>query len=634
MNKTAVIPKGTDLLTALVASGVYIKSNCGGEGVCGRCKVIVNSGKYESQETSRLSKEEISQGYALACLTVINGDIEVTVPEESILDMGTVKDVNDKTISLVRLDPESNDAPEGAALINEDVLTITPLVKKIYMELAPPNMDDKISDLDRLIRTVSEKIGKGHIEADMSIISSLGAVLRNSKWNITVSVADTGNVFRIISIESGNKESNNFGIALDIGTTTVTAQLVNLSDLSILGTKAMYNKQIVFGDDIITRIIFASGESGLERLHKAVTENINALINELAAAAGISREDITCVTCAGNTTMIHLLLRIDPAYLRKEPYVPTANSVPVFPAVNAGIRINPSGVLYCVPGVASYVGGDITAGVLSCGMGGEDKLTLLIDIGTNGEIVFGNKEWLVTSAASAGPAFEGTGVSCGMRASTGAIQNFSVDGDLNVEIKTINDEKPRGICGSGYIEIISEMFIRGIISRDGKINTDLKNDRVRMRDDEAEFVVAFKEETEGGFDIVVRESDIENIKRSKGAIYSAISVLLKKVGVKIEDVKNIYVAGGFGTYLDVNKAVLIGLLPDLPRHYFKYIGNSSLAGSREALISSMARNALKILAKKMTYIELSNDAEYNDEYVKSLFFPHTDLESFPTVKKA
>jgi uncharacterized 2Fe-2S/4Fe-4S cluster protein (DUF4445 family) len=410
-----------------------------------------------------------------------------------------------------------------------------------------------------------------------------------------------------------------------------------------LGTKATYNKQATFGSDVITRIIYAQKEDGLEKLHHAVIDGMNQMIQELIREHGIDLNDVTCVLCAGNTTMIHLLLRVDPAYIRKEPYIPTANFVPTIRASEAGIKINPRGLLSCVPGVSSYVGGDVTAGVLACGLDNEDDLSILIDIGTNGEIVLGNKEFLISDSASAGPAFEGSGLSCGMRASSGAIQRVKiVPAQFEVNYEVIGQVKPRGICGSGYIDLIAQMLKSGLLEKDGKIKR-IKNKRIRETEYGGEFVVVFKEESDSSSDIVITETDIDNIKRAKAAIYAATAILVKHMGLEFPMIKKFFIAGGFGTYIDIKHAINIGLLPDLPRSCtqergldkgrFIFVGNSSLAGSRQVLLSSEAMKKANEIAKKMTYFELSVDPAYMDEYMAALFFPHTDLNKFPSVKQ-
>ena len=621
-NKVARVEKGADLLFAAVSAGLHINSSCGGDGVCGRCKVVIKKGKFKTEPSGRISQGERKKGCVLACLTTVEGNLEVLVPKESQLGAQRPQDIYSEAV----------DIDKGKPIISEEVFTHSPISTKIYVEMPAPTQDDSVSDYERLMREIKSKYDIPIIQTGLRNIRKLGSILRYSDWKVTVTLGKRNETTEIVLIEPGDSSKENYGVAFDIGTTTVSGQLVDLNTKEILGTKATYNKQIVFGDDVITRIMFAKEENGLERLHHAVIDNMNTIIHELITEHKVPLSRVTGVMCAGNTTMMHLLLRVDPTHIRKDPYVSTANFVPVIRAAEAGIKIHPRGLLACIPGVSTYVGGDIVAGALACGINSIDKLTLLIDVGTNGEIVLGNKEWMASCSASAGPAFEGSGVSCGMRAVRGAIEKVEIGTGLDAKVKTIAGRKPMGICGSGYIDLISQMFKRRIIKRDGKINRDLRTKRIREKDGEYEYVVVPKSKACCGYDIVIRESDIENIKRSKGAIFSAASSLLKKFGLSFNDVETIYVAGGFGTFLNIESAVSIGLLPDLKREKFKFVGNSSLIGSREILLSYDTMKEAESIARKMTYIELSKDPGYMDEYVSALFFPHTDLEKFPSVK--
>lgn len=630
--KTAEVGRGADLLAAAISCGAFINSSCGGEGVCGRCKVIIKKGEFRTDPTGRISHEERKKGYVLACLTTIEGNLEVTIPKESRLDLSKIKDEEARFHRLKGLFSEATEIDKGKPIISDEVFTHSPISTKVYLQLPKPTLEDIASDYERLIREIQNKYKIEIIQAGLRSIKRLGSILRHSDWKITVTLGKRNETTEVVIIEPGDCSRENYGIAFDIGTTTVSGQLINLNTKQILGSKATYNKQIAFGDDVITRIIYATEESGLERLHHAVIDNMNSIIHELVNDSHIPLNNVTGLMCAGNTTMIHLLLRVDPKYIRREPYVSTANFVPVIRAAEAGIKIHPRGLLACIPGVSTYVGGDIVAGVVACGINNEEKLTLLIDVGTNGEIVLGNKEWMACCSASAGPAFEGSGVTCGMRAMKGAIERIKIGPDFDTKIKVIGNVKPMGICGSGYIDLVSEMFKKGIIKRDGKINADLKGKRIRKQDGEYEYVVIPKREACCGYDIVIRESDIENIKRSKGAIYSAASILVKKFGLRFNDIEKIYIAGGFGTYLNMDSAISTGLLPDLEREKFKFVGNSSLIGARSILLSYDTMKEAEDIARKMTYIELSKDPAYMDEYVSSLFFPHTHLEDFPSVK--
>jgi len=627
------VNKGRDLLSAAVAAGVYINSSCGGDGVCGRCKVIIKKGHIKTEPSGRVSMQEREKGYVLACQTTVHSDVAVDVPAESRLELDKISDEDLKLLRLKGIYSQAVDVDKGKRVIEEDLFAHSPLATKLYLELPSPTLTDTVSDLERLYREIRKIRDIPIIQTGLTNIKRLGRLFRESNWKVTVLLGKRNGTVEIVSVEPGDTSERNYGIALDIGTTTVSGQLVNLNTKKILCTKATHNKQATFGSDVITRIIYAAEGGGLEKLHHAVIDNINDIIQALVNEHNINLSDINGVMCAGNTTMVHLVLRVDPTFIRREPYVSTANFVPVIRAAEAGIKVNPRGLLSCVPGVSTYVGGDISAGVLACGLDRADKLTMLIDVGTNGEIVLGNEDWMVSCAASAGPAFEGSGVKCGMRAARGAIQRVEIiKPEDKVKVATIGKVKPRGICGSGYIDCLAELFRKGIIDRDGKFVEGISSSRIKTTEDGKEFILVFKKDADVDCDIVITEADIENLKRSKGAIYAASSILLKKLNLEFKDIEQFYIAGGFGTYLNIDKAITIGLLPDLGRSKFSFIGNSSLVGSREILLSYDAKVEAEKIAHKMTYVELSVEPTYMDEYVSALFFPHTDLSRFPTVK--
>ena len=618
-NKTAEVTEDTSILSAAISCGVYIKSDCGGDGVCGRCKVALKKGEVISQTTGLINDGERKRNIHLACVTTVHSDLEVEIPPESRMEAHS---------GLDTLYSKSEEIESKEAVLSDKVFKHSPLSTKLYLELPKPNLNDTASDLDRLFRSIRKAQALPVMQTGLSNIRQLGELLRDSDWKVTVTLGKRNDTVEIVLVEPGDTSVKNFGVCFDIGTTTISGQLVDLNSKKVLGTKATYNKQASFGSDVITRIIYAHQEEGMEKLHSAVAQTLNQIIKELADENKIDLNDVTCIVCTGNTTMIHLLLRVDPTYIRREPYVPTANFLPVLRASEAGITINPRGLLSCVPGVSSYVGGDTTAGVLSSYLYNEKELSILIDIGTNGEIALGNKDFLVACAASAGPAFEGSGVRSGMRASSGSIQKVKINPkDFSVKYSTIGEAKPRGICGSGYIDLIAAMLEAKVIDRSGKIKLE-NHKRVRDSDAGKEFIVAFKEETDGQSDITVSEADIENLKRAKAAIYSATAVLVKHMNFELADVKKIFIAGGFGTSLDIDSAIKIGLLPELDRKRFIFIGNSALSGARQMLLSAEATKVAEEIARKITYFELSVDSGYMDEYMAALFFPHTDLSRF------
>lgn len=629
-NLSVNVEKDRTILAAAISAGVYINSNCAGDGICGRCKVMVNQGQVKSQPNGIISAQERKNNVYLACLTTIHSDLEVLIPDSSRLnfDKLTPEELEERLSGLYS---KAEDIQSMKAEFNDKLFKHSPFATKLYLELPAPSLNDSISDLERLYRALRELGEFPVVATGLFNIRQLGELLRDYDWKVTATLGRRNDTVEIVLIEPGDTTGKNFGFCFDIGTTTISGQLVNLNSKKVLGTKATYNQQAAFGSDVITRIVYAAKTDGLEKLHDAVSDTINQIIRDLVSEHQVDLNDVNCIVCSGNTTMIHLLLSMDPSHIRRQPYVPTANFIPVLRAAEAGVNINPRGLISCVPGVSSYVGGDTTAGVLSSGIYQKEEPCILIDIGTNGEIVLGNRDFLVACAASAGPAFEGSGVTSGMRASSGAIQKVSINkNDLSVKYSTIQDKMPRGICGSGYIDLLSEMLGAGIIDRSGKIK--VKGERIRSTANGREFVVCFKEEVQAQADIVINEADIENLKRSKGAIYSATAILVKHLGLEFSAISKLFIAGGFGTYLDIEKAIHIGLLPDLERSKFVFIGNSSLAGSREILLSSQAFSLANALALKITYFELSVDPGYMEEYSQALFFPHTDLTKFPTVK--
>lgn len=618
-NKTVLVAKGTDLLSAAIKAGIVLSASCGGEGLCGKCRVIVEKGKFKSEASPLIGETDRKKGVVLACETIVEGDLEVNIPKESL-------GMHEK------ISGGSEEFTKGTVLEQEKKIKFLPLVRKIYIELTSPTTDDSTSDLERIYDAIADKIDHVHISTKVASLKHLDELLRDSDYKVTVVLAYSEDKIEILTIEPGDTSKANFGFAFDIGTTTVLGQLIDLNTKNILGTRITFNKQANYGSDVITRIIYASEPSGLEKLNEAVMENINEIIEDLTDTCKINLSDIYSLVMAGNMTMMHLLLKIDPSNIRKAPYVPTSVVFSNINAAELGIEINPKGIAAFAPGVTTYIGGDIVSGVLACGLAESDDMSLLADIGTNGEIVLGTKDWMIGAAASAGPAFEGSGLSHGMKAVRGAIEKVKINKNLDVEIGTIGNDAPKGICGSGYIDLLCQMLKAGVIGKDGKINRDIKSNRIRKAEANYEFVVAFKNESAIGGDIVIQEDDIENLKRSKAAIYSAIIALLNKVEKNIDEVKKIYIAGGFGNYLNIENSIFIGLLPDLKRDVYEFIGNSSLAGARMSLVSHEGFEKMNNIYKNITYVDLSSEPNYMDEYVAALFFPHTDLGRFPSVR--
>ena len=465
----------------------------------------------------------------------------------------------------------------------------------------------------------------------MGCLQRLASKLRDNDWKVTATIAKHGEIWRILQIETGDTTDQNYGLVIDVGTTTIVAQLVHLKSGNVIGVTGSHNLQAHYGEDVISRMIFACRiEGGLDPLHKALIKTINHIIKELTHEKGINIEDITAIVAAGNTTMSHLLLSLIPCSIRLDPYVPTVSTYPQIPARELNINIHPEGILETIPGVASYVGGDIVAGALACGMADRPETRALIDVGTNGEIAIGNNEWMVCCSSSAGPAFEGGGIRNGMRAMRGAIERIIINNG-KVSYKSIGKAKPRGICGSGLIDCIYELARNNIIDQEGRFILSANYEMLVEKDGEVQFIVAHSEETETGKDLTLTEADISNLIRSKGAVFAAIKSLMDYIGLKFEDIDTFFVAGGFGSYLDVSKAIGIGLLPDIDPKRIQFIGNSSLMGACMALLSSHAFKRTVHIARGMTNIELSNYQPFMDEYVAAMFLPHTDRRLFPSV---
>lgn len=622
---------GEKLLDVARKADIFIDAPCNGSQSCGKCKVKLLEGKCDTEKTVHISDEEWEQGYILACATKVTEDIAIEVPSKLSSSMHGMKiEGSDKKVDQKLFE-------RGRKFLEDNGLTYSTNIEKKYMELDKPSLDDNISDVDRIERHVRQVLEIDGIDFRLDILRKIPTVLREDDFNITLTYLKKNNKITILNIEPGNKEDYLYGLAVDIGTTSVVVCLVNLLTNEVIEKASSGNAQIKYGADVINRIVFAIRKDNLDLMTKAIVEEtLNPLIQSIYDKIGIEKDDVIRVVLSGNTTMSTLFLGIYPDYLRLEPYIPPFLKSPNLMGKNVGLNVNESAVIYLSPNVASYVGGDITAGVLSSGIWSSEENTLFIDLGTNGEIVFGNKDFLMCCACSAGPAFEGGGISCGMRASAGAIEKVKINEEtLDPELTIIGDCEPVGVCGSGIIDLICQMLLTKVIDRRGKIQKELNNKRIRFNEHEiGEYVLAFKEEYEGlENDLVINEVDIDSFIRAKGAIYSGASVLIESLGMDFEVIDKVYIAGGIGNNLDIENSVLIGLLPDVDRDKFQYIGNSSLVGSYLTLISSDARQKLEEIGSQMTYVELSVYPTYMDEFVSACFLPHTNIDQFPTVKE-
>jgi len=437
---------------------------------------------------------------------------------------------------------------------------------------------------------------------------------------------------RLVDIEPGNTTERHYALAVDIGTTTVWVQLLDLAKGEIVGHAADYNGQLSYGDDVISRILHSQKEGGLETLQKAVVNTINKVAHGLLKRHKLPVEEISHLTVAANTTMTHLFYAIDPKNIRLSPYTPTACHVPPVRARHLGLDLPEHVFIYSVSSVSSYVGGDIVAGVLASGIFKEPKLTLYIDIGTNGEIVVGNQEWLACAACSAGPAFEGGGIRYGMRAARGAVEEVSVNPQTAEPMfMTIDQVKPKGICGSGLINLLAALLEGNLLAPNGRFREDLNTPRIRESENGREYVLAWADQTASGEDLTLSEVDIENLMRAKAAMFAGYLTLIDSVGLKLQDIEQVILAGAFGSFINLENAISIGLMPDLPRERFQFVGNGSLLGATLLAFSRDLLEEERRVADMMTNFELSETPGFMDHYIAALFLPHTQEDYFPTV---
>ena len=627
-NTEITVEQGENLIRVAMEAGVHINASCGGEGVCGKCRVIIEDGNVEGGITEKLSQEDLENGYRQACLASVQNDLVVRIPIESEVDASTLN--LQKTPRRKALIWEMN-----LEELKEKGLFVPPVEKK-YLELPEPTPQDNLPDVTRLVSFLKAKHDEHRLVVQLPVIRKIPDVLRKDGFKVTATLArpvHSGRKTHIINIQPGDTTDRNYAIAVDVGTTTIYSQLIDLITGNVRASFGEYNRQISYSEDVISRIVYASKPNGLQKLQEVVIATINKLIKKMVKRARIDSDEISSITLAGNTTMTQLMLGINPKYIRLSPYVPASTLFSPIKAIDLGFALEDHVTALVYPAISSYVGGDIVAGVMGSGMYRTEELTLFMDIGTNAEIVIGNKDWLACAACSAGPAFEGGGIKFGMRAAKGAIEDFSMDPvtfePMNI---TIGNVRPKGICGSGLIIIAATMFEMGAIDNRGKFNRDLDTPRIRETDGIFEYVLAWKDESQIDRDITLTEPDLDNLMRAKGAIYSGCMTLLEEVGLKMSDIDSIYLAGGFGSYVDLQKAMVIGLLPEIDHDRIRFIGNGSLMGARMSSLTNRIRKDVVEVTKRMTNFELSETASFMNNYVAALFLPHTDMDQFPKIK--
>jgi len=605
------VKKGTSLLDAVSKANITINNLCGGDGICGRCKMIIREGEVQAEVSSKLTREEIKNGFVLACMTTITSDLVVEIPEQTLAK------------EKIRADRDAERFRNFEQTVFLKDYEPYPLVRKVYLELDPPTLANNTADHERVNEALCKKIGTCETQMGLKIIKTLPGMLRKSDFRITATVGLRGHVAEIMNVEAGNTEARNFMVIVDMGTTTIVAHLVDAITMRTLDAKACFNSQGIYGREVTRRMISAE-KKGSAELQKLLIGDINRLIESLAKENGVSLKDITAIVCAGNPAMGHFLLGLPVPNIRRYPYVANSVEPPPLRAAEVGIEINPRGLLYSLSGISAWVGSDITAGILATGMHESDEITLLVDIGTNGETAIGNKEWIVTTSASAGPALEGASVACGMRAEKGAIESVYI-ADGEIRYKTIGEVQAKGICGSGIIDLVSVLLKKEIINRSG-VFIEGSSDRIS----EMKGVRRYTLPGEGkkGESVYITEPDIENVITAKAAIFAAIQILTRRLDLNFSDVERFYVAGAFGNYINIENAIAIGLVPNIPRDKIRFVGNTAIRGAKMAAFYREGFKKIAEIRRSTTYYDLMGADDYVEEFQKAMFLPHTDIELF------
>lgn len=623
---------GEKLLDVARKANVAIDAPCSGNGVCGKCRVRLASGYLDAPINRHITSEEYAAGWRLACVAQVSGDAVIEVPDIASAYRSRMKVADLSSPEEIAIFEELHQKMKDAGITFGSDLSFLPL------ELAEPTLEDTMPDNERLLRAVEDATGyaRENIILPYPVLRDLSWVLRESEFHIKCVISHDGDGRRLMirDVLPADNTDPIVGFALDLGTTSLAGLLVDLQTGKILAKASGGNGQIRYGADVINRIIESDKLGGRRRLQDAVIkESIIPMLVQMYRSANINPRRIYRMVLAGNTTMNHLLLGLWSDPIRMEPFVPSFFQTNYIYVRDIGLKMNPMAELIVAPNIGSYVGGDITAGALVSMIWNHPELSLFIDLGTNGELVFGNNEFLMSCACSAGPAFEGGDISCGMRATDGAIEACTIDKEtLEPTLTVVGGEAPAGICGSGIIDIIAELFRTGAINGKGKFireNPRILHDEHGM----GSYVIAWQKDTGGIKDVVINEVDIDNFIRAKGAIFSATQTMLQSLGFDASVIERVYVAGGIGSGINMKNAVTIGMFPDIPLENFHYIGNSSQAGAYAMLLSSEAREKVFELGRSMTYLELSNEPGYMDEFVAACFLPHTDSSLFPSVSQ-
>ena len=616
---------GDNLLELARRANVAIDAPCSGNGSCGKCRVKLISGQVETFPSRHISEEEYEAGWRLSCNCKVLTDCVVFVPDIASAYQSRMKtaDLSSPKEIAIFEDAKANMISGGITFQNNFLSCV--------VEMAEPTLDDTMPDVERFQWAIQAAVGAEKVEVPFFVMKKLASTLRENNFTVCVKGEKKGETFLCMDV-CAPADTAIVGCAIDIGTTTVTMVLVDLTDGRIMAKGSSGNGQIRYGADVINRIIQQAKPGGKKNLQDAIIkETLNPIIANLCKTAGISANGILRLCVAANTTMNHLFVGVDAEPVRMEPYIPSFFGWEGLKAGDLKLPANPLADVQIAPNIGSYVGGDITAGTLASMIWDKDEMSLFIDLGTNGEIVFGNRDFLMSCACSAGPAFEGGDISCGMRATDGAVEACVIDKEtMEPTLTIVGDPGQRivGICGSGIIDIIAELFRCGIINAKGLFVRE--GERVR-RDEHGmgRYVLAFENESETGREVAINEVDIDNFIRAKGAIFSAIDTLLTSVDMTVDMIDHVYVAGGIGSGINMKNAVNIGMLPDVELEKYSYIGNSSLTGAYAMVLSDQADAKCAEVGANMTYLELSTYPGYMDSFVAACFIPHTDRNLFP-----
>jgi uncharacterized 2Fe-2S/4Fe-4S cluster protein (DUF4445 family) len=606
--KRGTIAYGTTVLDAARLLGVDVTSLCGGQMTCGKCKIIVQHGTNNvnpltEQEQRLLSDGERDNGYRLACAVLAKGALTITVPPES-------------RKGRQRLQVEGIETP----------VTLRPSIRKHVVCLPPSSLEDLRSDVDRLRDTLQSRHGLRDVSIGYEALLKLPTSIRAGNWTVTVTLKDDREV---LDVEPGRSRET-YGFAVDVGTTKIAGYLMDLNTGGLVGVASVMNPQIPFGEDVMARITYSTEHEALKELHEVLIRGVNHVLTSACQTAGVAPEIVSEVVLVGNTAMHHFALNLSPTFLARYPYTPGVQWALNVAARTLGVAMNPRGNVYVLPVIAGFVGADCVAAILATEVYQSDNTCFLVDIGTNTEIVIGDKEGLVACSCASGPAFEGAHIRHGMRAATGAIERVWIDPDTaEPRCHVIDDVAPRGICGSGLVDTVAELLKNGVMDSTGRLVYPSANRRTRVGSEGLEYVLVGREEAAGNADIVITQSDIREVQKAKAAMYAGASILLKTRGLTRDDVRAVFVAGAFGTYIDFANARTIGMLPDFSLETIHRVGNAAGTGARMALLSQDSRRVADDIPRRVHYVELAADPEFEREYLTALYFPHQELDRFP-----